>query len=480
VLVVLKTPSSGDAVHAALPHLDLTLAAHATDAVPQASGHPAAASGKHDLSSQVIPARDAVEVIAVKDRTYVIWKTRLHLNRPRTRLQRPAIYFTANINISHSNQKLSRRPKEKYLKSLEPLPENILEPLRFDPSMASSNVYLSESRITKVAPKAPNLADLMKPIRGATKRAFPAVPAIFTRIRYSTLPDTIIASLHLETSPLIAGTVSITKAKLDVSSALVEDLTKLALPLETYGGDETILLHKILPRPPEGKRRSPGEQSSVTISLSAEAYLDQGSHVSLEIDWQASIDLSHTWQKPTYRWSRPISPSSHKKNSLSIHSISKPSIDMAAGVSDHDSVTFSITGPDMAHAGAEFKLAVHCNNRSSRPRRFGLIIVRAKKASSRATLTGGILSSAADPMAKIFNTTTPDLKAPDTIDLNPDFRIGPLPPDACFETHLTFKALRPGVLDLGCLRIVDLDSRQTVDVRELPDVIALDRIEDPS
>ena len=83
-----------------------------------------------------------------------------------------------------------------------------------------------------------------------------------------------------------------------------------------------------------------------------------------------------------------------------------------------------------------------------------------------------------DLVASVFRTTPLERsRPPDILDLNPDVKIGPLPPGACFEAHMSFKALRSGVLDMGTLRIVDLDTRQTIDVRELPDIIALEPLE---
>lgn len=464
--------------------LELVVAAHATDAVPQGSGNAASASGKHDLSSDSISASDYVDIVALEDKTYVIWKPRLHLSRPRTRLQRPAIYFTAHLTIGNPRQKLPQVQRDPYLRSCEPLPANILEPFQFDPALRMSEVFLSEARITKVAPKAANLADVVRPIRGATKRAFPAVPALFTRIRYSTLPDAIIASLHLEISPVIAGIVRITKINLEIPSAELEDMTKVALPLGTRGGDETIFLFKILPA--HGIRLPlSGDLSQLSISIRADASSDQGSEIAFDIDWQAHVDLSHQWQKPTYRWSRPISTSSHHK-SLSVQSLSKPSPDAGTRASSTEvscseggGVTFNFTGPAPSTivASSEFKINVHCNNRSTRPRRFGLMMIQPRK--SR-LVPSSIASSSADTdmIAGVFRAPPLEKnKLSDTLDLNPDVRIGPLPPGACFETHMKFKALKSGVLDLGTLRIVDLDTRQTVDVRELPDVIALAAIE---
>ena len=65
-------------------------------------------------------------------------------------------------------------------------------------------------------------------------------------------------------------------------------------------------------------------------------------------------------------------------------------------------------------------------------------------------------------------------KPPDVFDLNPDVRIRPLPPGACYETQMKFRARATGVLDMGVIRIVDLDTRQTVDVRDLPDIVSLE------
>ena len=85
-------------------------------------------------------------------------------------------------------------------------------------------------------------------------------------------------------------------------------------------------------------------------------------------------------------------------------------------------------------------------------------------------------SGDAGTIANVFNAPPPEQpKAPDVLDLNADVRIGPLPPDATYETRLKFRAMTTGILDVGIIRIVDVDTRQTVDVKELPDIIALEQ-----
>lgn len=46
-------------------------------------------------------------------------------------------------------------------------------------------------------------------------------------------------------------------------------------------------------------------------------------------------------------------------------------------------------------------------------------------------------------------------------------------PAGCHSTKLEFMALRPGVLHLDAIRILDLGSGTYVDVRNLPDIVAV-------
>lgn len=53
----------------------------------------------------------------------------------------------------------------------------------------------------------------------------------------------------------------------------------------------------------------------------------------------------------------------------------------------------------------------------------------------------------------------------------------PLAPAACFTTELKFVALASGVLYLDALRVVDLNTQDTTDIRELPDIVAVEQEE---
>lgn len=51
----------------------------------------------------------------------------------------------------------------------------------------------------------------------------------------------------------------------------------------------------------------------------------------------------------------------------------------------------------------------------------------------------------------------------------------PLPPGACHSTQLEFLTLSSGTVGLASVSVVDLDSRETVQIIELPDVLVTEK-----
>lgn len=499
MVLVLRCPASEAEVRKLLPSLEIVLAAHASDAAPQGGSSAASASGKHDLNAITIPAAHQADLVSLGEQTYVVWKPTLHLTRPRARLQRPAVYFTANLSISVQSLTALCKPEKDYLTPFEPLSANVLEPLNFDPVSRGKDIYLSEDRITKVAPKVVSRKDdAVKPVRGASKRAFPTMPALFTRIRYSAVPGGVIASVHVETSQVIAGTFDVHDINLDVLAPDAEDavdlspedmrgpedetepdnenvtkkvndavqsLTTMAWPLQMRAGDETVLLYMLKPKPGS---EATSDQWTISVALRASATLDQGSQILLDISWQSQASLTQTVHEPTYKWSRPLTTSD------------PTSTDSAQRLTGADSgVTFYFSGPPTAHQNGDVQLKVKCINKSSRPRNFAVMPLRQKNPEAakqqRASVEDGNL------IAGIFNAPLPERqKVPDVLCDTPETRIGPLPSGAVFETELNYRVLALGVLDLGTIRIVDLDTEQTVNVKELPDIIALEATTDDS
>lgn len=65
---------------------------------------------------------------------------------------------------------------------------------------------------------------------------------------------------------------------------------------------------------------------------------------------------------------------------------------------------------------------------------------------------------------------------PSLVDLADDH--SPMAPGSCYTTELKFLPLAKGPLHMEALRLVDIDSNETVDVRDLPDIIPIDREEE--
>lgn len=54
----------------------------------------------------------------------------------------------------------------------------------------------------------------------------------------------------------------------------------------------------------------------------------------------------------------------------------------------------------------------------------------------------------------------------------------PLPPGTCHNIQLEFLALSEGTVGLSAVHIVDLESKETTEVTDLPDILVLDASEE--
>ena len=475
--IVLRTSVSQDAARELLPSLELTISAHATNAVPEGPGSAAAATGKHDIASTKSAATDDVDLVTVKNYTYAIWKPSLHLVRPRVRLQRPAVYFTATLGLNSSSSTTLSTPGEHYLPSFEPLPANVLESLRHDPSLGAlgRQIHVSETRVTKVSPSASQLENTPRPLRGATKRAFPTVPAFFMRMGYSALPDAVIASLYVEISPLITGEVRLDDVRIEIPGLAIESLNEAAWPQRSRAGDEVVLLYRIEKRNlvtnPPAK-----DMDLASVTIKAITSFDEDSRVGIETQWQAQVDMSHSQTPTSYKWSRPLSTGGAAHRRMLSQNSSRPSMQDVS--SKEGEIIFTFTAPPTTKQGSEVEIHVQCLNKSNRSRRFAIVTAqrRTSAVSVKPRFERRANSNDTTAISATHDARHHDGAEEHTVfTLTPDVRIGPLTTGACFETSLRYRTTSAGVLDFGSVRVIDLESRQTLDVTELPEVISLEQ-----
>ncbi|GAB1739036.1 hypothetical protein NU219Hw_g3800t1 [Hortaea werneckii] len=480
IQLLLKTPAGHDQVKSLLPDLKLALAAHATDAVPQGKGNNVSPSAKHDLTSVTLAGSKASDTLVVAEYTYIVWNLELHIPWPRTRLQRPAIYFTATLTLgSTASESTPKDSGKAFLPPYEPLSANVLEPLNSDPSLQGREIFLPEDRITKVAPKPPKKDESLRPIRGATKRAFPVMPALFTRISYAAVPDGIVATLTIETSHIVAGKfhldevgviARLNNSGVETDKIIPETLTSLEWPVMMHPDEELSLLYRIAPV--DGRELS-AKAIFLTVNLYATLELENGSRVNLDMVWHPEKHLLSTAQEPHYKWSPPSHQSTPStQNTMDPSTAERTPAKSSPSMASEHGLTFFFTAPSTVKQHRDMQIKVQCTNNSRTSRNLAVIHDQSNRQqrlcfSDDPKSHAGVRSLHGDPV--------PNSKPRSNVFCNsPDVRTGPLAAGATFEAEMEFFVKDLGLLDFGSIRILDLDTKQTVDVRELPDITSVE------
>lgn len=236
------------------------------------------------------------------------------------------------------------------------------------------------------------------------------------------------------------------------------------------GGDEVVLLHRSSPLP---NSSAPVDKCKVSLTLSASVMPEDGDSVSIDVSRQASVDLTSTTREPPYKWSRPLSTGSQYPQRPPTGETKLSTQDQGDTLDSHDKigVVFTFSAPSIVPVNAAFDLRIQCVNLSVTKRRFTVLHIPTKQDQARAQSDGP--GDQFDTAELFLNAMQRRKSRPQVSCFDSDVRIGPLAPDAMFETSVQFCAVSTGPLDLGLIRVLDLDTRRTVDIKELPDVVAL-------
>lgn len=457
---MLKSALSEVELQRTLQDVNISVAAYATEADPEGSLIPASSSGKHDIDYLSASASDVVAISTIDDTAYVIWKQRLRVSRPRVRLQRPALYFTAALNVRQDALREVCKPDNPVLDSFEPFPANVLEPLQSDPHLSESGVYLPDARITKVAPRAPGVSDAIRPIRGVSRQIYPALPALFTKVEYHPLPDAVVASVHLEAFQLIDGLVTIDKVEVGCPGVEVEPLSNHAMPSKISAGDEVVLLFHLSER----TDRQPSEMASnLTTTVTANVCEDEVLQGQLSMSWQTPMKMATPPVEPVLKWNQSTSDASVRYSQASTFASSRSSTleRQLSPMQDAGDVLLQISCPAATTIHQEFQLRIRCKNRSNRSRCFNIY----------PTLDGQVKQNSHADAEATLHLERSDRRT--IINARSDTQIGPVSPGSICETSMTFRTLATGVIDLGTICIVDTDTGRTVRLTELPNLVSI-------
>jgi TRAPP trafficking subunit Trs65 len=443
VYVVLRTSGiEEDMLRSYLSRLTIAIDAHAINKQQQpfVDGQPAHPSQLKELvySSRIQDFEDPLIIVHAtggsknsgKGHIMAVWKLNVSLGmfkwhdrkrhllitlgRPRVRMQNALIVFSASANLKPVEQ-VKSESIEKYLPSQIPSDLNLLESFRDDPALASVAPQLSALRVSRVVPATQMAKEFLRPLRDVPQRAYRAVPAVSSRVRYSRLNTyaskaSIIACLDFDVTPFLDCSVVLDQVNLTLNEGNAEVLTGPhgpGIPLICKPRDDVTFLYRLIPN---GIMEMSSHKSNVRVlevSINATALVTEDCHPRIEMKWRASVDFS-TPLNPSFggpgqhlqRTNRPSSlPVTHTgtvSKSLSTMAGSRP---LALGpdtlpmgeyshqrsVSADDlGLTITFSGPQDVRIGVVFQWEVFIVNRSSRPRKLALVAIpRRRKAETR-------------------------------------------------------------------------------------------------
>ncbi|KAH0566083.1 hypothetical protein GP486_000521 [Trichoglossum hirsutum] len=529
VYVILRTTYLGeDTLKSYLSRLAITLDAYAVSKQQQlptdgqSAGQPQELvySGKvQDFEDPLIIVHGSGEGGDEVENSHIItiWKLNAFLVRPRIRMQNAMIVFSLSANLKPVEQATTDVIEEEYLLSQVPSDLNLLESFRDDPALASIAPHLSASKVSRVVPAPQITKELPRPLRNISQRAFRIVPAVSSRVRYSRLntyanKSSIIASLDFDVTPFADCTIVLNRVNLELDGGDVEALTGphgTGIPLTCRPRDDITLLYRLTPDGAVEMNSPKSNNRSLEITISAIALVTGDCHPQIEIKWRANVDfsasLNSSFSGPSQYLQRinrppnlPAAPPVGPTPSSTFTMTSSRSLTLGAdalpigeyshqrsGSSGDLGLTITFSGPQEVRVGEVFQWEVFVVNRSSRPRKLTLVVIpKRRKADTKRSAPrppssgsgrkiGFVTDAVVDENIVYAMQKSTVMESAELVCLSTDVRIGPLAALACHVGELRFLALAPGVLNLEAVRVIDLSTQETADIRDLPSIVSL-------
>ncbi|KAF2460812.1 TRAPP trafficking subunit Trs65-domain-containing protein [Lineolata rhizophorae] len=525
VYVVLRTPYSDENnLKSYLLRLAISLEAHAvgTQTVPhEATGEAPRGpppQAKEVLYSETIKESEEPLVIArgsqsseeergIPQHIFALWKLDVFLSHPRTKIQRPSLYFVCSASLRPAEHISPSIIEEEYLPSFVWQAPNLLQSFSSDPSLDGVQPRLSALRIQKVAPTAHVAKDLSRPLRTESRRLYRFAPAFLWRIRYSrphaSLSDeAVVTSLDFDFTTFAGCDIELEDIGVEIEGGgRIEPLLpfdKSAFGRTYHSGDQTTFLYKLRPESgvseetkPKQHHQQSGPSHMLDLKIHATAIVNKTCKPRVRISWRTGTDMSgiypSTQQAAVSRLQAILSANKQlpKPDSLPPPSTAGSQQDSSTTTSTSPDLGVSITisGPDSVRVGEVFRWDLFFLNRSGRDRKLAVVAVPKRRrhgheSSRKPHDSKHSLSSAGGPaggkqdgaeVMDVAGAVVDDnvlyvmqksamLEPAEVICLSADVRVGPLSPSSCYSTDMKFLPLSTGVLKIDALRIVDLGS----------------------
>ncbi|KAF1837196.1 hypothetical protein BDW02DRAFT_491843 [Decorospora gaudefroyi] len=502
--IVFRTPSlDDDILKSYLARLLVNVEAFAFSTSPPPEQEPKDVPPKELIHSSTINHTDEPTVVNHGEGddayTYVIWKVDIFIARPQGRFHKPGVYFQPTASFKPAERPKKGALEDEYLPSRAPTALNLLQSFETDPALTGIHPRLSAMRISKVTPSAPVAREMARPIRNGQRPVFRVLPALAWRIRYSrtqaSLSDlSLMASLDLEVAQFSTYDVRIKNVGLTLHGGNVKALNDEQDAAAVHRpGDQLTYLYKIKPDlAPDGTPSLGSKGHCLTLTIEANVSISAQCRPNVGIEWRTPVDFvseqAASLMKAAHRSSSSAiqSTNTHNPDALPAHDTQiKPGPE---ATQDDINITLTVSGPPQVRVGEIFTWDVFIVNRSQKTRRLAILVIAKRKRdferhqSHPSTSSAGGLRSEKELLTtavvdenivyakqKSARTETSEL-----ICLTTDIRLGQLSPGSCYTADLRFLALSAGVLFVESIRVIDLNTNEAVDIRDLPSIVAVE------
>ncbi|KAI9891841.1 MAG: hypothetical protein M1814_002406 [Vezdaea aestivalis] len=414
-----------------------------------------------------------------------------NIARPKTRLQNPFLAFSISASPKTNQRQTDESSDNAYLPSLVPEGANLLASFTHDPLLGPLKPYLSSSRISHISNGQTISTSTSRRLSARSKPLIPISSAVSSRLRFVSLEprdghETLICALDFAISPFANSPVSLDKISLRLSSGTVHALAAPSqldgLPLICKARDEMSFLYRLTPTrshlPPNAL-----QEHTLQVDIESTAQTTSVCQPRIFTRWATPVvfesKLEAAQRQPALPGGEPLrSPPPFKPDSIPAMQSPKPQHEPPAPVSFNLVITTS--GLETVQLGRVFQWEVFIVNRSARAVKIALVALvkrrrfEGKKLPPRPVSTGGsarveeIADAVVDENIVFAMQRNAHVEGTEVVCLSTDVRVGPLLPEACHTATMRFVPLAVGVIQVEALRVVDLSTQETVDIRELP------------
>jgi TRAPP trafficking subunit Trs65 len=380
---------------------------------------------------------------------------------------------------------------EGYLPSAVPVAMNILEPLGHELLLSGAAFQDEASTPTQTSVAPPAVGESL-PLKAIPRRAFRAIPAVSSRLRYhrptGTQPkSSLVATLELDALKFAQHPIELTKIQLSYVGGEIQRMLNadvIQSPLRFEATDNLVCIYT-LESDPASRTGQGFPVKTLDVAIDARVLISKTSTPKIEIRWRQNIDfaaIASAASRPGRHFQRENRPASivtgEAKSALSSQGRSPPL----------DGITATFAKSDKVYVGDPFTWEISIVNRTARERQFAFAMLpkrpglqQSRRTTRSTTIVGGgsqaLAEAVVDDNVLYATIKAHGSEATQLVCLSADTRTGVMGPGAIYSTELEFLALTKGYLSMEAVRVTDLETGEAVDIRELPDVLAGSREE---